>query len=170
MRCILPVFFLAIAPHLFAQSKKQATIYQCIPCGYDCDNEHFTEPGKCNKCNMPLVDKSTIHFNTIQPSEVCAYIQKHPDVVLLDVRTRDEFEGKANPDFGTLRNAINIPIQELGSKMASIASFKDKQIIVFCSHSHRSPQASYLLNQNGFAKVTNMAGGMSVMKDNHCKK
>jgi rhodanese-related sulfurtransferase len=30
--------------------------------------------------------------------------------------------------------------------------------------------ASYLMNQNGFTNVTNMAGGMSVLKDNRCKK
>jgi rhodanese-related sulfurtransferase len=119
---------------------------------------------------MPLVKKSTIHFKTIAPSAICTYISSHPDVVLLDVRTKEEFEGKADPNFGTLKNAINIPIQELESKLPSINQLKNKDIIVFCSHSHRSPRASYLLNQNGFTKVTNLAGGMSVMNDKRCLK
>ena len=119
---------------------------------------------------MALVKKSTVAFKTIQPTEICDYISKHPDVVLLDVRTKDEFEGKANPNFGTLKNAINIPVQELENRLADISGLKNKEIIVYCSHSHRSPRASYILTQNGFTNVTNMAGGMSVMKDNFCKK
>ena len=119
---------------------------------------------------MPLVKASTIIFHTIQPSEICSYIKKHPDVVLLDVRTKEEYEGRANPDFGTLKNAINIPIQQLPDRLTEITNLKNKDMIVFCSHSHRSPQASYLLTQNGFTRITNMAGGMSVMKDKACMK
>ena len=117
-----------------------------------------------------LVKKSTVTFKTIQPGKICDYIKTHPYVVLLDVRTREEFERKANPDYGTLKNSINIPVQELENRLNEISSLKKREIIVYCSHSHRSPQASYLLSQNGFTDVTNMAGGMSVMNDNSCKK
>lgn len=144
-------------------------IYKCIPCGYDCDKQVYDKPGQCPSCHMELVKPSSIVFKTIQPSEICSYIKKHPNVVLLDVRTKVEFEGKADPNFGTLKNAINLPIQEFDSKLSSIDSLKNKEIIVFCSHSHRSPRASHLLTQNGFTNVTNMAGGMSVLKDNSCK-
>jgi rhodanese-related sulfurtransferase len=91
-------------------------------------------------------------------------------VVLLDVRTREEFEGSASPDFGTLENAINLPVQELEAKWSSLSALKNREIIVYCSHSHRSPLASYILTQHGFTNVTNMAGGMSVMTDNSCRK
>lgn len=147
-----------------------ATQYQCIPCGYDCDNEIYTEPGKCRHCEMQLVLKSTIHFKTIQPLDICKYIHDHPNVILLDVRTKEEFEGKADPNFGTLKNAINLPIQEFDAKLSTIISYKAKEIIVYCSHSHRSPQVSYLLTQHGFTNITNMAGGMSVLTDSSCKK
>lgn len=139
--------------------------YKCIPCGYDCDDSTYNSPGTCSSCKMELVKKSTIVFKTIQPNAIGNYIKKHPNVILLDVRTKDEFEGKADPNFGSLKNAINIPIKELESKLSSIKAFKNKEIIVYCSHSHRSPLASYMLTQNGFNKITNMAGGMSVFKD-----
>lgn len=144
--------------------------YQCIPCGQDCDKQVFKAPGKCPVCQMPLVKKYTITFKSIKPTEICNYISKHPATVLLDVRTKEEFEGKANPDYGTLKNAINIPLQQLESRLPEISSLKEKEIIVYCSHSHRSPQASYILTQNGFTKVINMEGGMSVMGDSTCKK
>ena len=101
---------------------------------------------------------------------LCQYLAEHPNVVLLDVRTKEEFEGKADPNYGTLKNAINVPVQELEENISKLAPYKEKEIIVYCSHSHRSPQACYILTQNGFSNVTNMAGGMSVMNDNSCKK
>ena len=172
---LINCFALFLMSTAFAQAEKQKTTgaaeqYQCLPCGQDCDNEVYTKPGKCVHCQMELVKKSSVVFTTISPAEICNYIQKHPDVVLLDVRTKEEFEGKADPNFGTLKNAINIPVQELQSRLSSINDLKNKEIIVYCSHSHRSPGASYLLTQNGFKKVINMSGGMSVMKDNSCMK
>ena len=168
--CTLFVFMQCLLCNSFAQnvSTKNAQ-YQCLPCGYDCDKAVFDKPGMCSSCHMRLVDKSTVAIKNIPPNEICQYIKKHPGIVLLDVRTKEEFEGKANPNFGGLKNAINIPVQELESRMASISNLKNKEILVFCSHSHRSPQATYLLMQNGFQKVKNMAGGMSVMPDGSCK-
>ena len=151
-------------------AKASPQIYQCIPCGYDCDKQVYDKAGQCPNCKMELVKQSSIIFKNIEPSEICAYIKSHPNVVLLDVRTKLEFEGKADPNYGTLENAINLPIQEFDTKLKILDSLKNKEIIVFCSHSHRSPRASHLLTQNGFTNVTNMAGGMSVLKDNSCKK
>ncbi len=143
--------------------------YQCLPCGNDCDKATYNSAGECPHCHMQLVKKSSITFKSVAASAICDYIKRHPAAILLDVRTKEEFEGKANPNFGTLKNAINIPIQELESKLPSISHLKNKEVLVFCSHSHRSPRASYLLTQNGFTNVTNMDGGMSVVTDTTCK-
>ena len=144
--------------------------YQCIPCGYDCDKESFDKPGKCGHCKMELVKKSTVSFKSIEPTEICKYLKAHPNVILLDVRTKEEFDGKASPNFGSLKGAINIPIQELEKQLDKIAHLKGADIIVYCSHSHRSPRASYLLSNNGFVNITNMAGGISKVKDVSCKE
>jgi rhodanese-related sulfurtransferase len=144
--------------------------YQCLPCGYDCDTITFKGPGECEHCHMQLVKKSSVTHKSIPPSAICDYIKNHPSAILLDVRTKEEFEGKANPNFGTLKNAVNIPVQELESRLPDISDMKGKEVLVFCSHSHRSPRASYMLTQNGFINVTNMDGGMSVVTDTACKK
>jgi rhodanese-related sulfurtransferase len=94
---------------------------------------------------------------------MCALKEK--SVVFLDVRTPAEFNGTAEDKFGAIKNAINIPVQELESRINELEKYKDKEIIVYCSHSHRSPRASYMLTQRGFKKVTNMLGGMSVWKE-----
>ena len=164
-------FFLLIVFGVFIFLRAHAQIgeYQCTPCGNECDKASYNKPGDCPHCNMKLVKKSTVHFKSIKPEDVCAYVADHPGVVLLDVRTREEFEGKAD-DYGTLKNAINIPIQQLENRVDELKDFKDKEIIVYCSHSRRSSRASYYLTQNGFANVTNMEGGISTMKDRDCKR
>lgn len=170
---IISLFVFSIAIYAQKNQAKKESVqeeYQCIPCGSDCDNKTYADEGKCPHCNMQLVKRSTVNFGTVQPSEICDYIKQHPDVVLLDVRTKEEFEGKASPNFGTLKNAINIPIQDLEQRIAAISNFKNRKVIVYCSHSRRSPRASYILTQNGFTDVINMAGGMSEVNDNACKK
>ncbi len=119
---------------------------------------------------MELVKSASIIFKSIDPASICDYIKSHPNAILLDVRTKKEFEGKSTPDYGTLQNAINIPIQELEKRINEIKSYKDREIIVYCSHSRRSPRASYMLTQNGFSNVVNMSGGMSEVSHSQCKK
>ena len=155
---------------LFSASENTIEKYKCLPCGLDCDKEVFDKAGKCSKCQMELVKSSSITFKSIKPKSICSYIKSHPKTILLDVRTKEEFEGKADPDFGTLKKAINIPIQELENRISEISRYKNQEIIVYCSHSHRSPQASYLLTQNGFKNIINMSGGMSTLENKNCNK
>ncbi|MBS1535135.1 MAG: rhodanese-like domain-containing protein [Bacteroidetes bacterium] len=150
--------------------KKSKPMYQCLPCGLDCDRQRYSKPGACKTCQMKLVKVATIKFKNIAPEKVCAYIAIHPKTILLDVRTAEEFNGKAEPHFGSLKNAINLPIQELEQRISELNQFKKSEILVYCSHSHRSPQASYILNQHGFHRVLNLSGGMSVLNDSTCKK
>ena len=157
---------LVISLYSFSDKNKESSIaikYSCLPCGSACDSAVYDNPGDCSHCNMKLVDRSTIVHKDIQPDKMCSLDEKN--VVFLDVRTPAEFNGKAEDKFGAIKNAINIPVQELEKRMNELEKYKDKEIIVYCSHSHRSPRASYMLTQYGFKKVTNMLGGMSVWKD-----
>jgi rhodanese-related sulfurtransferase len=162
--CTLLILSLQFHAHAQTGVKPHAIVYSCLPCGRSCDTITSKTPGLCSICHMQLVDRSTIHFKSISPAQISQYLKKHPDVVLLDVRTKEEFEQKADSNFAPLKNAINIPVQDLEGRLGSIAYLKKRKIIVYCSHSHRSAVASYLLTQNGFHDVTNMSGGVSVMK------
>jgi rhodanese-related sulfurtransferase/DNA-directed RNA polymerase subunit RPC12/RpoP len=150
------------APNILSQPG--GSTYVCIPCGYECDTILYKTPGTCSHCKMELVKQSSIHFKNIKPVQLCSFIADAGDknVLLLDVRTPAEFDGKAEEKFGRLKNAVNIPVQELEARIKELAAFKNRQIVVYCSHSHRSPRASYILGKYGFKKVTNMLGGMSV--------
>lgn len=165
MKYIMLMMLLATLGTAHAQSG----VYQCMPCGNECDKESFDEPGKCPHCDMQLVKKSSVNFGSIKPADVCDYVAQHPDVVLLDVRSKEEYEGKTD-EYGTLKNAINVPITELESRVEELKALQNKEVIVYCSFSKRSPRASYFLTQHGFKHVVNMEGGMSTMTDKRCKK
>lgn len=153
---------------IYVSGQKAKTEYQCPPCGNDCDKKTFTRAGECPHCHMKLVKKSTMTFKSIPPTDVCNFVKQHPDVILLDVRTKEEYDGSSHPEHGTFRNAINIPIQELDSRLTELEKYKDREMIVYCSYSKRSSRASYLLAQHGFAKIMNMEGGLSEVPDNEC--
>jgi rhodanese-related sulfurtransferase len=149
--------------------------YVCQPCGQECDNQVYSEPGMCHSCGMTLIKKSTIKFKNIDLEEMCKRIQDNPKIVLLDVRSPGEFNGsnKDIPTFGHFKNAININIGELEGRVNELSKYKNSEVIVYCSHSHRSPQASYFLGTHGFANVKNMAGGVSTLSspyNSYCLK
>ena len=128
----------AIPKHSFSTAPVglNKKVYQCLPCGRNCDKQTYSKPGKCSECQMDLVKKSTVTFKSLEPSELCRYISLNKKVILLDVRTKEEFEEKANPNLGVLKNAINIPIQELQSRLATLNSYKNQEILSLLQKVH----------------------------------
>jgi rhodanese-related sulfurtransferase len=153
--------FVFLASGVLAQTKE----YVCTPCGNACDKTVYTKPGLCPSCHMKLIEKKAIQFENLSAEEFCKRIT--PEVILLDVRSRKEFEGTARMNtYGYFKNAININVEELESRIAELEKFKGREILVYCSHSVRSPRASMILTEHGFKKVSNLAGGVSTLKVN----
>ena len=102
-------------------------------------------------------------FKTIDPQDLCAALQKNKDYVILDVRSKGEYEDTSatRMNIGHLNSAININVQELGTHINEIKAYKDQPVFVYCSHSQRSRRASKMLADSGFAKVYNINGGMT---------
>ena len=70
---------------------------------------------------------------------------------LIDVRTADEYS------LGTIRNAINIPVDELRGRIHEIPA--DKPVIVFCAIGLRGYIALKILTGHNFKNVRNLSGG-----------
>ncbi len=139
--------------------------YVCTPCGNDCDAEVYDKPGNCRHCGMALVEKGKVAFTNVTPGELCSLVKSNKNLVLLDVRTPEEYQGQDRGRYGHLRNAINIPIDELERRIGELNAYQDREIVVYCSHSQRSPRASQLLAAKGFKRVKNMSGGLSTWHD-----
>lgn len=157
---ILPVLLLiALCASALAQKKE----YVCMPCGGACDKTVYTKSGTCSVCHMELVEKSTLKFKNLSIEEFCERISANTNVVILDVRSEGEFTGSQRNTFGHFKNAININVSDLKSRLAELKLYKDREVLVYCSHSVRSPRACILLSENGFTNVANMDGGVSTI-------
>ena len=75
--------------------------------------------------------------------------------VILDVRTKAEYTR------GSIKNSINIPLDQLSK---NLSKFKDKNapIIICCASGMRSASAKGVLKANGFTNVHNGGGWMSL--------
>ena len=103
----------------------------------------------------PQADGKQFQIENISPQDVKEKIQQNEDIVLLDVRTEEEFNGP----LGHIDGALLIPLDELPDKVSQLDSLKQKQIIVYCRSGNRSRYATEFLSEKGF-KAVNMLGGM----------
>ncbi|MEI7812165.1 MAG: rhodanese-like domain-containing protein [Ignavibacteria bacterium] len=76
-------------------------------------------------------------------------------LVILDVRTPQELKGP----LGQIDGVINIPVQELESRIKELEKYKDKNIAVICRSGNRSAVAQKILKEHGY-KSRNVSGGM----------
>lgn len=77
-----------------------------------------------------------------------------PNLVVLDVRTTEEYEG-----LGHLRQATHLPLHELPDKLSKLDP--KKPTVLICEHGVRSTDACLYLSQNGFQNLFNLMDGMS---------
>jgi rhodanese-related sulfurtransferase len=98
----------------------------------------------------------------ISPADVLSLAGKDSTVILLDVRTPEEF----NSETGHIARAILIPVQELESRVGELTSYRDRTIIVYCRTGHRSLSATEILQKHGF-QVKNMEGGITRWRAEH---
>jgi len=102
-----------------------------------------------------LLQEKNPGVKSITTDEAFQLIQRDTAVVLLDVRTIDEWNGPT----GHLKNAILIPLQDLHGQINRLNSFRDKLIIVYCRSGNRSGVAARILADTGINAV-NLTGGI----------
>ncbi len=72
--------------------------------------------------------------------------------ILLDVREPNEFA------HCHIADAVLMPMQTVPAKLSELDD--EAQIVCICHHGMRSMQVARFLEQNGFANVTNLTGGV----------
>ena len=91
----------------------------------------------------------------IAPDQLVQQMEKKDkDLVLLDVRTPEEFAA------GHIPGAINIPHDQLPNRLAEIAGAKEKDVVVYCRTGRRSAIAQETLTTQGFKSVRHLEGDM----------
>ncbi len=78
-----------------------------------------------------------------------------PGPVVIDVRSEREFDAAAIAD------ALNVPLPQLAQRIRSLVPDPATPLVLYCASGARSGMACVLLQQLGYADVTN-AGGLYV--------
>jgi len=92
--------------------------------------------------------------STITVEQVKENLDNKEDIILLDVRTPEEYNGEQ----GHLEGAILIPIKLLEQRINELEKYKDKKILVMCKGGFRSAKGTRILRKAGFNALNMLAG------------
>lgn len=112
--------------------------------------------------NMEMADEhhddDSVEVYEIYPGDVVTKIENEEDIVLLDVRTSEEYEEIH------LKNARLLPVQELSQQSLAAIGLgegeKDREIIIYCRSGGRSKTAYDIMDSLGYTNIKSVAGGM----------
>ena len=79
------------------------------------------------------------------------------DILLLDVRTSDDYVGEQ----GHVKGSVLIPLEELEKRLSEIENFQEKNVMTICRTDRRSAKAAQILTKHGFADVHVISKGMT---------
>jgi len=116
---------------------------------------------------LPEKEKNWIHpsdYKLITGDEFDEMARKKNDMAIIDVRIAEEFNNKSKQEWrnrGNIKNAINIPLPDLSSRINELEKFKNKPVIVYhFGSSAESFKAARQLTQAGFKNVNLLMGGI----------
>ena len=88
-------------------------------------------------------------FKNISPQEAHLLLEKPNKILLLDVRSKKEFEKDH------LEGARSVPFALIGT-----TEFRDSEILVYSERGELSVEASRILSKRGYGDVYNLEGGV----------
>ena len=96
-------------------------------------------------------------YRDLDPADAHRELQQDPSLRVLDVRTPREHQSHR------LAESVLIPVQELAERLHELDA--SANWLVHCEHGRRSLVACEILAQAGFAKLTNLRGGLAYWLD-----
>jgi rhodanese-related sulfurtransferase len=103
-------------------------------------------------------NNNDVAVHEIYPGDLVEKIEGKEDIVLLDVRTLEEYEELH------LENALLLPVQELSQKSLNEIGLgenaKNKENYIYCWSGSRSQTAYYIMESLGYTNIKSVSGGM----------
>lgn len=96
--------------------------------------------------------------SSISQSELAARIGARGAPLIVDVRTRAEF------DSGHIPGALHIPHTALPRRLQDLGTQSEREIVVYCEQGSRSVPAAAALRRAGFSTVRRLEGDMSAWR------
>ena len=118
------------------------------------------EPGielSCCPAAAAFRNRERPPFRKISPPVAFEVLRDNPDILILDLRTREEFLG----DTGHIYRARNIPLERLPDRMLEIAPFRDDTFLVYCRGDDScGEEGMAILISSGFENAILIDGGI----------
>ena len=95
------------------------------------------------------------NVKNVSAEEAYKLISKDKEFVILDVRTKEEY------DNGHIPGAKLVPVQILQMKLDELNKYRDKPVLVYCASGGRSPRAVETLVNNNFKNIYHLNRGIS---------
>lgn len=94
----------------------------------------------------------------ITPEKLNLWLEKRPDLVLMDTRNTFEVE------FGSFKNALNLELKQFRDFPNAVKKLPEKlknmPIVTFCTGGIRCEKAAAYLLENGYTEVYQLEGGI----------
>ena len=101
---------------------------------------------------------SSQSISLVTPKEVLELLESNGGPLILDVRTKKEF------DSGHVPGAVNIPLRQVAGKLDELQKYSERGIIVYCESGGRSRRAIQALSDSGFKNLDQIDGDMAAWR------
>lgn len=116
----------------------------------------------CSKTGDTEITSDNLIVQNMSQQELLGLLdQSSEEFVLLDVRSKDEFEESHLP------NAINIPHLEILKDQAILEAYYGKKLVVHCHSGRRAGLVTDVLGKNSFASVHQLEGDFAAWKSSN---
>ncbi len=95
--------------------------------------------------------EKTTYVN-ITAEEAKVIMDREADYIILDVRTREEY------DQGHIPGAVCFPLDEIESKAKVVLPDKDTMYLIYCRSGRRSKEAAEILVAQGYTNIVEFGG------------
>ncbi len=94
---------------------------------------------------------------TLEIDELRERLEQGSDLLLLDVRSVDDYSG----ELGHIAGSRNIPLEDLESRLEELSPHQESPVALICTTDRRSRKAAQILGRQGFNNVHVVTGGMT---------
>ncbi|MCX7709474.1 MAG: rhodanese-like domain-containing protein [Clostridia bacterium] len=96
--------------------------------------------------------QKNLSYKNIKPEEAKKRLDRETGIILLDVRTLEEYQEKHIP------NSLLIPVDVIEKEAPAKLTNKEAEIFVYCRSGRRSVAAAEALVKMGYSNVYNLGG------------
>ncbi|USX21275.1 aminotransferase class V-fold PLP-dependent enzyme [Oxalobacteraceae bacterium OTU3REALA1] len=128
----------------------------------DDQNQFCTSMAKHSPAMLTAEAQLVAHADMqLDSTELDAFLNAHPDAVLIDVREAYEFAATVVPGPGG-RVAHSVPLSRLAGQASEWLRGEQKPLVFFCRSGNRSMKATQCLRRLGHQQSYSLSGGLAL--------